>query len=141
VAEAWQVVIHRHPALRTIFIDSLAKNGSKDQVVMKNKTGRIQLITDCDDIDAAKQLRELPGIDCCEALPPHSMTICETKVGKVWVKLELSHAINDGTSITNILGDLSRAYERKLTRADAGPQYRDFIAHILSRYVISMFIE
>ncbi|KAF1915917.1 hypothetical protein BDU57DRAFT_573349 [Ampelomyces quisqualis] len=132
VAEAWQVVVHRHPALRTVFIDSLARDGSKNQVVLKAKPGRTKFITDCDDSDVAKALREQPGIDCREALPPHSVTICKTKSGRVWVKLELSHAINDGTSITNILSDLSRAYERKLTRADAGPLYRDFIAHILS---------
>jgi amino acid adenylation domain-containing protein/non-ribosomal peptide synthase protein (TIGR01720 family) len=132
IAEAWQVVVHRHPALRTVFIDSLTRDGSKNQVVVKTKPGRIQFATDCEDIDVAKALREQPGIDCREALPPHRMTVCKTKSGKVWVKLELSHAINDGTSITNILGDLSRAYERKLTRADAGPLYRDFIAHILS---------
>tara|TARA_R110002003_G_scaffold124_21_gene11363 strand:+ start:16195 stop:27882 length:11688 start_codon:yes stop_codon:yes gene_type:complete len=132
VAEAWQVVVHRHPALRTIFIDSLARDGSKNQVVFKTKPGRIQFVTDCDDTDVAKTLREQPGIDCREVMAPHRMTICKTRSGKVWVKLELSHAINDGTSITNILSDLSRAYERKLTRADAGPLYRDFIAHILS---------
>ena len=131
VAEAWQVVVHRHPALRTVFIDSLARDGSKNQLVMKNKPGRIQFITDCDE-DVNNVLRVQQGIDCREPLPPHRMTICKTKAGKVWVKLELSHAINDGTSITNILSDLSRAYERKLTRADAGPLYRDFIAHILS---------
>lgn len=132
LAEAWQVVVQRHPALRTIFIDSLARDGSKTQVVMKSKPGRIQFATDCDDADVAKKLRSQTGIDCREALPPHRMTIWKTKTGKVWLKLELSHAINDGTSIMNILSDLSRAYERKLTRADAGPLYRDFIAHILS---------
>jgi amino acid adenylation domain-containing protein/non-ribosomal peptide synthase protein (TIGR01720 family) len=132
LAEAWQVVVHRHPALRTIFIDSLARDGSKTQVVLKTKPGRIQFATDCDDAEIAKELRTQSGIDCREALPPHRMTICKTKTGRVWLKLELSHAINDGTSITNILGDLSRAYDGKLTRTDAGPLYRNFIAHIIS---------
>ncbi|KAH4193904.1 hypothetical protein HBH70_193220 [Parastagonospora nodorum] len=132
IAEAWQVVVHRHPILRTIFIDSLAKDGSKNQIVMKTKPGRVQFITDCSDDEVARTLREIPGIDCRESLPPHRMTICKTKTGRVWFRLELSHAINDGTSITNILSDMSQAYERKLTRADVGPSYRDFIAHILS---------
>jgi amino acid adenylation domain-containing protein/non-ribosomal peptide synthase protein (TIGR01720 family) len=132
VAEAWQVVVHRHPILRTIFIDSLARDGSKNQIVLKSKPGRSHFISDCVDANVVATLRELPGIDSRELLPPHQMTICKTKSGKVWIKLELSHVINDGTSITNILGDLSKAYERKLTRSDAGPLYRDFIAHILS---------
>jgi hypothetical protein len=132
LAEAWQVVIHRHQALRIVFIDSLAKNGSKDQIVIKEKPGRIQMFADCDDGNAAIMLRDKPSIDCSEVTPPHRMSICKTKTGKVWVKLELSHAINDGTSVSNILTDLSRAYARKLTRADPGPLYSDYIAFIFA---------
>lgn len=133
IAEAWQVVVHRHPALRTVFVESFARDGSKNQVVMRNKLGRVQLLTDLEDKDIVKLLREQPGIDCREITPPHRLTVCKSKTGKVWVKIELSHAINDGTSIANILNDLSRAYDRQITRADAGPLYRDFIAHILSK--------
>ncbi|KAH7409858.1 hypothetical protein DE146DRAFT_732737 [Phaeosphaeria sp. MPI-PUGE-AT-0046c] len=132
VAEAWQVVVQRHSALRTVFIDSLAKDGSKNQVVLKNKPGRVVFVVDINDEDVSATLRKQQGIDAREPTPPHRITICKTKTNKIWIKIELSHAINDGTSIKNILGDLSRAYERKLTRADAGPLYRDFIAHILS---------
>ncbi|KAF1943906.1 acetyl-CoA synthetase-like protein [Clathrospora elynae] len=132
LTEAWQVVVHRHPALRTVFIDSLAKNGSRYQIVIKEKTGRIQLLADHDDNEVADLLRNQTTIDCREATPPHRMSICKTKTGKVWVKLELSHAISDGTSVSNILADLARAYARKLTRADAGPLYSEYIAYILS---------
>ena len=133
LTEAWQVVVHRHQALRTIFIDSLAKDGSKDQVVVKEKAGRVQLLADCEDDQVAKILRDQSPIDCREAVPPHRMSICKTKTGKVWIKLELSHAINDGTSVSNLLTDLARAYARKLTRADAGPLYSDYIAYMLSK--------
>ncbi|KAI4613996.1 NRPS [Alternaria sp. BMP 0032] len=133
LTEAWQVVVHRHQALRTIFIDSLAKDGSKDQVVVKEKAGRVQLLADCEDDQVAKLLRDQSPIDCREAVPPHRMSICKTKTGKVWIKLELSHAINDGTSVSNLLTDLARAYARKLTRADAGPLYSDYIAYMLSK--------
>ncbi|KAF1848737.1 nonribosomal peptide synthase [Cucurbitaria berberidis CBS 394.84] len=132
LAEAWQIVVHRHPALRTVFIDSVAKNGSKDQIVIKDKAGRVQFTEDCADIEVADILREQPAIDCREATPPHRMTICKTVSGRVWIKLELSHVINDGTSISNILGDLASAYARRLSRADAGPLYSDYIAYILS---------
>lgn len=132
LAEAWQVVVNRHPALRTVFIDSLAKNGSKDQVVLKSRAGRVQFITDLDDPEVVNRLRSQSPIDCQEATPPHRVTICKTKANKVWVKLELSHTINDGTSITNILTDLARAYDMKLSRADFGPLYSDYIAYTLA---------
>lgn len=132
LAEAWQIVVHRHPALRTIFVESLAKDGSNDQIVLKAKVGRVQFLPSCTDIEVASILRSLASIDGRDHTPPHRMSICQTASGKVWVKLELSHAINDGTSISNILKDLARAYEKKLTRADVGPPYSDYIAHISS---------
>ena len=133
LAEAWQIVVHRHQALRTVFIDSLAKNGSKDQLVLSEKAGRVQLLADCDDSSVSSMLRDQSSIDCREATPPHRLTICKTRTGQVWIKLELSHVINDGTSISNLLTDISRAYSRKLTRADAGPLYSQYIEYILTR--------
>ncbi|KAF2846109.1 nonribosomal peptide synthase-like protein [Plenodomus tracheiphilus IPT5] len=132
LAEAWQTVVHRHPALRTVFVDSLAKTGTKDQIVLKEKPGRIQFLDDCEDSEIAGLLRAQASIDCRESLPPHRVTICTTKTDKVWVKMELSHAINDGTSISNILNDLSSAYARKLTRADTGPLFSHYIGYILA---------
>ncbi|USP74910.1 nonribosomal peptide synthetase 4 [Curvularia clavata] len=132
LAEAWQVVVHRHQALRTIFIDGLAKDGSKDQIVVKEKPGRVQLFAGCEDNRVTSMLREQSLIDCREAAPPHRMTISTTKSGKVWIKLEISHVINDGTSVSNMLADLAHAYAGKLSRADAGPLYSDYIEHVLS---------
>lgn len=132
LAEAWQVVVHRHQALRTIFIDSLARNGSKDQIVIKEKAGKVQFLAGCDDQRVASVLHEQAPIDCREAAPPHRMTIAQTKAGKVWMKLEISHVINDGTSVSNMLVDLARAYAKKLSRADTGPLYSDYIEYVLS---------
>ncbi|KAF2020287.1 acetyl-CoA synthetase-like protein [Aaosphaeria arxii CBS 175.79] len=132
IAEAWQIVVHRHPALRTVFIESLSKTGLMDQIVFKDRAGRISWILDCDDHNAAEILRSQQAVDYREFNAPHRLTICKTVSDSVWVRLEMSHAICDGSSIPNILGDLARAYEGKISRADAGPLYSDFIAHILS---------
>ncbi|KAF2742358.1 nonribosomal peptide synthase-like protein [Sporormia fimetaria CBS 119925] len=132
IAETWQVVVHRHPALRTVFVESLSKTGLRDQIVFREKPGRISWVIDCDDDKAAEILRTQPTVDYRDFSPPHQLTICKTKSNQVWVRLEMSHTIMDGGSIPNILGDLARAYEGKITRADAGPLYSDFIAHILS---------
>ncbi|KAF2683049.1 acetyl-CoA synthetase-like protein [Lentithecium fluviatile CBS 122367] len=132
LAEAWQVVVHRHQALRTVFIESLSKAGLMEQIVFKDRPARIVWMADCDDGDIARFLREQPAADYREFSPPHKFTICKTKSDRVWIKLEMSHAICDGSSIPNILNDLARAYEGKLTRSDAGPLFSDFIAHLLS---------
>jgi amino acid adenylation domain-containing protein/non-ribosomal peptide synthase protein (TIGR01720 family) len=132
LAEAWQVVVHRHPALRTVFIESLSKSGLMEQIVFKDKPARITWMADCDDDDIARILREQPAVDYRDFSPPHRLTVCKTKTDRVWLKLEMSHAICDGSSIPNILNDMARAYEGKLSRSDAGPLFSDFIAHILA---------
>ncbi|KAF2200880.1 acetyl-CoA synthetase-like protein [Delitschia confertaspora ATCC 74209] len=132
IAEAWQIVVHRHPALRTVFIESLSKTGLMDQIVFREKAGRISWITDASDTETPANLRNLPPVDYRDFNPPHRFTICKTTSNRVWVKLEMSHAVVDGSSVTNILGDLARAYEGKLSRAESGPLYSDFVAHLLS---------
>ncbi|KAL5437004.1 hypothetical protein PMIN07_006815 [Paraphaeosphaeria minitans] len=132
IAEAWQVVVQRHPILRTVFVDSISKTGLMDQVVFKERPGRITWIADCDTEDVARFLRNQPLIDFREFNCPHRLTIFTTKANSIWAKLEMSHAICDGTSIPIILNDLARAYGNKLTRADAGPLYSNFIAHTLT---------
>ena len=132
IAEAWQTVVQRHPILRTVFIESLSKTGLMDQVVFKERPSRITWIADCDTENPALLLREQALIDFREFNTPHRLTVCKTKTAKVWVKLEMSHAICDGTSIPILLNDLARAYERKLSRSDSGPLYSDFVAHSLN---------
>lgn len=132
LAEAWQIVVHRHPALRTVFIDSLSKTGLMDQVVFKDRLGSVVWMVDCDDDDIAAMLREQAGMDYRDFGLSHRLTIGKTKTDKVWLKLEMSHAICDGSSIPILLNDVARAYEGKISRSDTGPLYSDFIGHILS---------
>lgn len=132
IAEAWQIVVQRHPVLRTVFIESLSKTGLMDQVVFRERLGRITWKADCDVDDVAKLLREQQLIDFRDFNSPHRLTICKTKTNDVWVKLEMSHAICDGSSIPIILNDLAKAYGNKLVRSDTGPLYSDFVAHCLT---------
>lgn len=132
IAEAWQIVVQRHPILRTVFVESISKTGLMDQVVFKERPGRITWIADCNNEDVAQLLRDQPLIDFREFSTPHRLTICRTKTNEIWAKLEMSHAICDGTSVPIILNDLSRAYGNQLTRADAGPLYSNFVTHTLN---------
>ncbi|ORY11754.1 nonribosomal peptide synthase [Clohesyomyces aquaticus] len=131
LADAWQIVVHRHPMLRTVFIN-LRKTGVMDQAVLKDYPARVSWIHNCEDGDAAELLRRQSSVDYRGAKPPHCFTICKTNMGRVWVKLEMSHTICDGSSIPIILRDLARAYEGSISRSDPGPRYSDYIAHVLS---------
>ncbi|PSN72225.1 acetyl-CoA synthetase-like protein [Corynespora cassiicola Philippines] len=132
IAEAWQVVVQRHSALRTVFIESLSKTTLMDQVVFKDRSGRISWLMDCPDSEVAEMLRAQPTVDYREFNTAHRLTIAKTTSKKIWVKMELNHAVVDGGSVPNLLNDIARAYQGKITRSDAGMLYSDFIAHLTS---------
>jgi len=132
LAEAWQAVVQRHPMLRTIFIDSICQDGLMDQAVIKNMTARTAWL-ECDDADALAVLIQQQPINCREVQPPHQLTLCKTTMGRVFCKLEISHAISDGTSMPILLRDLAQAYEGRSVKEEAGPLYSDYVAYVQSK--------
>ncbi|KAF4429611.1 non-ribosomal peptide synthetase [Fusarium acutatum] len=132
LVQACHRVIERHPALRTIFIDSPRQGGSFDQVVLRPFESRISTIK-CREIDVMAELntRSLGETNKRHDGPmlPYQITICETPQEKVFMKLELNHAVTDGASTSILLGDISKAYtdSSPLTRA---PCYKEYIKYI-----------
>ncbi|KAI7760061.1 hypothetical protein LZL87_012432 [Fusarium oxysporum] len=139
LVQACHKVIERHPALRTVFIDSLRQGGSFDQVVLRPFESRISTIK-CREIDV---MAELNSISLGETnkrhdgpMLPYQITICETPQGKVFMKLELNHAVTDGASTSILLRDISNAYTDSLPPTRA-PSYKDYIKHISNQSTAS----
>ena len=120
LAEAWGVFVARHPAFRTVFVESLSKTGLVDQIVLKDAAPRV-LFVECGDEETQETLRQQKPVDYREFAPPHRLTICKTDTNRTWCKLEISHAISDGGTISNLLNELARAYEGTLTSQDSAP--------------------
>jgi non-ribosomal peptide synthetase component F len=67
--------------------------------------------------------------------PPHQLTVYVTDDHGVFCKLELGHAISDGTSVPIILRDLSQAYQEIATGNESqskGPLYSEYVSCISS---------
>ncbi|KAK2671636.1 Polyketide synthase, phosphopantetheine-binding domain [Fusarium oxysporum f. sp. vasinfectum] len=137
--QACHKVIERHPALRTIFIDSLRQGGSFDQVVLRPFESRISAIK-CREIDVMAELncRSLGETNKRHDGPvlPYQITICETPQGKVFMKLELNHAVTDGASTSVLLQDISNAYTNSLPPTRA-PSYKEYIKYISNQSTAS----
>ena len=131
LAEAWQAVVRRHPMLRTVFIDSICQDGLMDQAVIKQITARTTWL-ECDEAEALAVLTEQQPINCREVQPPHQLTLCKTSRGRVFCKLEISHAVSDGTSMPILLRDLAQAYEGRTVKEETGPLYSDYLAYVQS---------
>ena len=131
LASAWQMVVDRHAALRTIFVESVSSdNAMYDQIVLKHLHPDL-LHTECEKkTDAVQSLNVLqPAAYNDGRRPPHRFTICETSAGSVFCKLEISHTIMDGESMSIILRDLGLAYEGQLVM-EPKPLYSEYIAHL-----------
>ena len=129
LAHAWRMVVQTHPSLRTVFIESLAKDGLMDQAVLKTIEPRIGFLQ-AHAANAVRKLRDQVSIDFTEKQPHHQFTICETTSGKIFCKLELSHSICDGTSVSIILKDLARFYDIGTEKVEPAPTNRDFISYL-----------
>ena len=130
LANAWQLVVNRHPCLRTVFIESSSDDdGLYDQVVLKSVVADTTFIT-CDDEDEALKLlgekEPLRYID--SEHPPHRLSICNTS-GRILSRLSISHAIMDGGSMSIIFRNLAAAYQGLLPKG-SGPLYSDYISYL-----------
>lgn len=141
--DAWQVVVQRHATLRTVFVDTVGDEGLMDQVVLREFPGRVYTMT-CEDAgqDADKAivfcLEQIQGIDYNEKKPSHRLIICNTANGRTFCRLEISHAICDGSSIPILLDDLADAYgdgddSKPIKIQKSAPLYRDYMAYIQSQ--------
>ncbi|KAF4633014.1 hypothetical protein G7Y89_g5108 [Cudoniella acicularis] len=140
LVEAWQAVVRRHSTLRTVFVNGLCSTSLNDQVVLKDCIARISWI-EGNDVNALDEQKP-PNFD--DGQPPHRFTLCKTAGNQVFCKLEISHAICDGTSIPILLRDLGVAYELAVSKdcgtfqADEAPMVKPELPNIrplYSRYV------
>ncbi|KAJ5714400.1 nonribosomal peptide synthetase [Penicillium malachiteum] len=125
--QAWQHVVDRHAILRTLFVDSVSRDGYCDQVVRSSVQANIQVI-DATDKDPIAALESCPRSTYPLGQPPHRLLLCITST-RMACMLDISHSLIDAHSIRIIRQDLLRAYDGLLT-AGRGPPYRNYLAYL-----------
>lgn len=112
LAESWQAVIARHPALRSVFIEGVGSNAAYDQVILESFRGEVILVHSTDKSSAIRLLKEAaPAVYHHQPKPPHRLTLCKiADESHVIGLLEMSHAITDGASTAIIVKDWTSAY-------------------------------
>ncbi|CRG88172.1 Nonribosomal peptide synthetase 8 [Talaromyces islandicus] len=125
--ESWQQVVDRHSALRTIFIQSAVDGGSYDQLILNRMQAPVSEVHSDDPVE---HLRNTTPVTIFDGKVPHQLTICHTSTGRVFCKLEVNHALIDGTSMAIILRDIKRAYSGRLEASMSALPYSDFVAYL-----------
>lgn len=129
LAKAWNQVVNRHSALRTIFVDSVYKEDVFNQVVIKNNSEQGAFIL-CEEKDAIESLESFDSTaEQKNPTLPHKFTVVQSSSGKVFFKLEMNHAIMDGGSLPVLFRDLAAAYDGTLSN-EHGPLYSEYVKYL-----------
>ncbi|KAL5357022.1 hypothetical protein BJX96DRAFT_135429 [Aspergillus floccosus] len=128
LTNAWKAVVSKHPLLRTVFVENLDDGDGFSQVVLKSFDAHPAYVSCSSDDGVLEALDGQSAIDLNQYKPPHRFTICETASGKTFCRIELSHAVMDGSSISIILRDLQVAYDNyEETRT---PTFKGFVQYL-----------
>ncbi|KAK6725218.1 hypothetical protein SNK04_004022 [Fusarium graminearum] len=125
---AWHQVVHRHSALRTIFLDSGTTVSVQCQIVLKSPRVQVERAHYTTANDAIATLKTMGVTEFDAVSPPHKLTLCTTDEGRVIAKLDLDHKVIDGYSIGILIRDLSLAYDCQLDTLTR-PCYSDFVKY------------
>lgn len=131
LARSWEMLVDRHPVLRTVFIDSNYSGGSFDQLVMKKIPDNV-LRVECHESQVQEKLGAISLRDLNAMRPTklsNQFTVCKTSTGRIIVKIEINHAIIDGGGVDVLLRDLTMAYDRRLSEGP-GPSFSGYIKYI-----------
>jgi aryl carrier-like protein len=140
VSDLWSKIISQRSILRTVFIDSVARPGHFDQVILRHVEPNIRLIDatgSSDDLNLESRQPLLPE----KFKAPHCLHVTKIAPKEFYLKLDISHSLIDGHSAEVLLKDMaSLLFDRKGRREILS--YRDYVAYyqrIESKQVASQY--
>jgi amino acid adenylation domain-containing protein len=126
---AWQQVASHHAMFRTIFVEALTPRDPFCQVVLKQYDATPVFLQSSGDSDVLATFDKQEPKDYSDFTPAYRFTICQTSTGRLFARIELSHAVMDGNSISIILRDLQLAYAGRLEESPQ-PLFKDYMEYL-----------
>lgn len=112
ICAAWGQVVARYPALRTVFIDSVAEKGLYNAVILRRSSPNMLFLDATaseDPVDTLNNLPPLTAFPALKSVPRHRLTVCHSPM-KTVIKLDVSAALCDMMSVNTLIADLRRGY-------------------------------
>ncbi|PYH46246.1 nonribosomal peptide synthase Pes1 [Aspergillus saccharolyticus JOP 1030-1] len=125
---AWKRVVAYHGMLRTLFLENLTSKDLFCQVVLKSYDSQPCYLRCASEADVLPTLDAQSPAVYDNSHPPHRFTICETDNGKLFCRLELSHVVMDGTSISIIARDIQLAYQGEIE--EPKPDFKNYMQYL-----------
>lgn len=126
---AWKQVVAHHAMFRTIFVENLTPRDPFCQVVLKECDAAPVVLHSAGDSDVLATFDAQEPKDYSEMAPAYRFSICQTSTGRLFCRIELSHAAMDGNSISILLRDLQLAYVGRLGETRR-PLFKDYIKYL-----------
>ncbi|KAK4499984.1 hypothetical protein PRZ48_008170 [Zasmidium cellare] len=127
LVEAWKTLCAQHPIMRTIFIGHPSSHGGYCQVVLREHEPLVALHSVKTPCDIVQMLRTLPEQALGSSQPQHHLAILQNGT-EVYIRLEMSHALNDAATIQLIWQELARIYDGG--EDDKRGNYADYLAWV-----------
>lgn len=105
LAQAWQQVVERHPALRTIFRPDESNDDYFEQALLKQVEPPITILS-----EPVQENPQFRSTVTNHSQIPHHLTIFTTTNDQVMCRLDINHAVIDAMSISVVEQDLAKAY-------------------------------
>lgn len=129
--DAWRKVISHHAMFRTIFAENLTPRDPFCQVVLKECHISPIILRSSSEEDVLATFDAQTPKDYGEVAPAYRFTVCQTPRGKLFCRIEMSHAAMDGNSISIIMRDLQLAYGDRLDESRR-PLFKDYMRYLLN---------
>ncbi|CAG8122380.1 unnamed protein product [Penicillium salamii] len=126
---AWQQVVSHHAMFRTIFVENLTPRDPFCQVVLKHYDTAPLLLHSATDDDVLATFNKQEAKDYADVTPAYRFTVCQAASGRLFSRLEMSHAAMDGNSISIILRDIQLAYAGRLEE-NPQPLFKDYMEYL-----------
>ncbi|POR32431.1 Nonribosomal peptide synthetase [Tolypocladium paradoxum] len=136
---AWNVIVARHAALRTVILEAASPGASLlHQVVLKEYQPVYAVTHAAGVIHGLETLKRYPSYKerglLLDKKPPHRLLVCTTADGKTLVRLQINHIVFDGLSTMPLLRDFAIAYGARSgiawPRNASSASFADFIRYI-----------
>ncbi|KAI2484863.1 EntF Non-ribosomal peptide synthetase module protein [Pyrenophora tritici-repentis] len=127
--QAWKGVVRRHSLLRTLLVNNVPGSAGTTNVVLRDPQPSISVFRTSEGTATVKLFRSRynPAAQKQMGQLQHHLSICRTDNEKVYVCLDINHAIIDAHSRGILLHDFQKAYDVSLN--PNGALFRDFILY------------
>lgn len=126
--QAWKAVVQRHSMLRTLLVGDVPGSSGIMNIVLKDPEPSVSFFTDSSETMTVEtfRARHNPTSQHVGRLQ-HHLSICQLANQKVYISLDINHAIVDAHSRGIVTRDIQRAYDLELD--PYGISFKDVIAY------------